>query len=139
MTEFIVNNLALVALFVVSGAMLVWPELSRLGFAGGSRQVGTLDATRLMNQNNSLVLDVREAKEFAEGHLPKSRHIPLAELAARTGEIAKFKERPVLLTCRTGARSTGAARALGKAGFTQVFQLKGGIAAWREAGLPIEK
>jgi rhodanese-related sulfurtransferase len=138
-TEFIANNLALVALFVVSGAMLVWPELARLGFAGGGQQVGTLDATRLMNQNNSLVLDVREAKEFAEGRLPKSRHIPLAELAGRVAEIAKFKERPVLLTCRTGARSAGAARTLKNAGFTQVFQLKGGISAWREAGLPIEK
>ena len=139
MTDFIVNNLALVALFVVSGAMLVWPELSRLGFAGGGRLVGTLEATRIMNQNNSLVLDVREAKEFADGRLPRSRHIPLAELAGRVGEIAKFKERPVLLSCQSGARSAGAARALGKAGFTQVYQLKGGIAAWREAGLPIEK
>jgi len=138
-TEFIVNNLALVALFVVSGAMLIYPELTRFGFSGGSQQVGTLDATRLMNQGNSLVLDVREAKEFTEGRLPRSRHIPLAELDGRIGEIAKFKERPVLLTCRTGARSAGAARALKKAGFTQVFQLKGGISAWREAGLPIEK
>jgi rhodanese-related sulfurtransferase len=138
-TDFIANNLALVALFVASGAMLIWPELSRLGFAGGSQQLGTLEATRLMNQNNSLVLDVREVKEFAEGRLPRSRHIPLAELNTRIGEIAKYKERPVLLTCRSGARSAGAARTLKKAGFTQVFQLKGGIGAWREAGLPIEK
>jgi rhodanese-related sulfurtransferase len=119
--------------------MLVWPEFARLGFSGGGRQVGTLDATRLMNQGNSLVLDVRDAKEFAEGRLPKARHIPLAELDARIAEIAKFKERPVLLACRTGTRSAGAARALARAGFMQVYQLKGGIAAWREAGLPIEK
>jgi rhodanese-related sulfurtransferase len=138
-TEFISNNFALVALFVASGAMLIWPELARLGFSGGGQQVGTLEATRLMNQNNSLVLDVREAKEFAEGRLPKSKHIPLAELGGRVSEIARFKEKPVLLTCRTGARAMGAARALKKAGFTQVYQLKGGIAAWREAGLPIEK
>ena len=139
MTEFIVNNLALVALFVVSGAMLIYPELSRLGFAGGSQQLGTLEATRLMNQSNSMVLDVRDAKEFAEGRVPRSRHIPLAELEGRIAEIAKFKERPVLLACRSGTRSAGAVRVLKKAGFTQVFQLKGGIAAWREAGLPIEK
>jgi rhodanese-related sulfurtransferase len=138
-TDFIVNNLALVALFVASGAMLLYPELARLGFAGGSQQLGTLEATRLMNQSNSLVLDVREAKEFAEGRLPRSRHIPLAELGGRIGEISKYKERPVLLTCRSGARSAGAARTLKKAGFAQIFQLKGGISAWREAGLPIEK
>ena len=139
MTEFISSNLALVALFVVSGAMLIYPELARLGFSGGGQQLGTLDATRLMNQNHSLVLDVRDAKEFAEGRLPRSKHIPLAELEGRVAEIAKYKEKPVLLTCRTGARSAGGARALKKAGFTQVFQLKGGLAAWREAGLPVEK
>lgn len=139
MTDFITSNFALVALFVVSGAMLISPELARLGFAGGSPQLGTLDATRLMNQNNSLVLDVRDAKDFAQGRLPRSRHIPLAELDGRIGELAKFKERPVLLTSPTGARSGGAARTLKKAGFTQVFQLKGGLAAWRGAGLPIEK
>jgi rhodanese-related sulfurtransferase len=71
--------------------------------------------------------------------VPRSKHIPLAELEGRIAEIAKFKERPVLLACRSGTRSAGAARVLKKAGFTQVFQLKGGIAAWREAGLPIEK
>jgi rhodanese-related sulfurtransferase len=137
MADFLLNNLALVALFLASGALLAWPELSR--FAGGAASVGTLEATRLMNQAGTLVLDVREPDEFAAGHLPRARHIPLKELEARLPEIAKFKDKPVVVTCRTGARSGSACRALKKAGFTQVHNLKGGVPAWQQANLPVEK
>jgi rhodanese-related sulfurtransferase len=135
--EFIIDNIALVALFVASGAMLVWPEISKL--LGGANEVGTLEATRLMNQGSTLVLDVRDAAEFAAGHLPKARHIPIEELSKRVGEIAKYKEKPVLVICKGGARGGAAARALKQAGFTTVYQLKGGLGAWREASLPLEK
>lgn len=137
MADFLVNNIALVALFLASGALLVWPEISR--FAGGAGSVGTLEATRLMNQAGTLVLDVREADEFASGHLPKARHIPLKDLDSRLGELAKFKDKPVIVTCRSGARSGSACRALKKAGFTNVHNLKGGVPAWQQASLPIEK
>ena len=135
MGEFILNNLALVALFVASGAMLFWPEISKLSGAGG-QEIGTLEATRLMNQG-SLVLDVRDEKDYATGHLPKARHIPFADLGNRVGEIVKFKEKPVLVT--GGARAGAAAKVLRRSGFTNVFQLKGGVAAWQQASLPIEK
>jgi rhodanese-related sulfurtransferase len=137
MGEFLLNNLALVALFLASGVMLVWPELSR--FAGGADSVGTMEATRLMNQPGSLVLDVREPAEFAAGHLPRARHIPLGELAKRMDEIAKFKEKPVIVTCRSGARAGSACRTLKNAGFTQVYNLKGGVGAWQQASLPVER
>lgn len=137
MGEFLLNNIALVALFLASGALLVWPELSR--FAGGADSVGTLEATRLMNQPGALVLDVREGTEFAAGHLPRARHIPLGELARRVDEIAKFKDKPVIVTCRSGARSGSACRTLKNAGFTKVYNLKGGVPAWEQASLPVEK
>ena len=137
MGEFLLNNIALVALFLTSGALLVWPEISR--FAGGADSVGTLEATQLMNQPGALVLDVREGAEFASGHLPRARHIPLGELAKRVDEIAKFKEKPVIVTCRSGARSGSACRTLKNAGFTKVFNLKGGVPAWEQASLPVEK
>lgn len=137
MADFLLNNLALVALFLASGALLVWPEISR--FAGGASSIGTLEATRLMNQAGTLVLDVRESDEFASGHLPKARHIPLKELEARLPELAKFKDKPVIVTCRSGARSGSACRALRKAGFTNVHNLKGGVPAWQQASLPVEK
>lgn len=131
------NNIALVALFLASGVMLVWPELSKL--AGGGAEVGTLEATRLMNQGGSLVLDVRESAEFAAGHLPRARHIPMGELAKRLDEIRKFQEKPVLVSCRAGRNSGAAVRLLKGAGFTDVRQLRGGLAAWGQAGLPVEK
>ncbi len=137
MGEFILQNLALVAIFVASGLMLVWPEISR--FMGGSAAIGTFEATRLMNQAGTLVLDVREAKEFAAGHVPRSRHIPLPELSKRIEEIGKFKDKTVIVTCASGARAASATRLLRKAGFNTVYQLKGGIAAWEQASLPVEK
>ncbi|MGE5617291.1 MAG: rhodanese-like domain-containing protein [Bacillota bacterium] len=137
MAEFVMNNLALVALFVASGAMLIWPEIARL--AGASNEIGTLDATRLMNQGPSLVLDVREGADYAAGHLPRARHIPLKELDNRLDEIAKFKDKPVIVTCRGGARAGAACRLLKRSGFNNVYQLKGGVAAWEQASLPLEK
>lgn len=138
MVEFISNNIMLIALFVASGVMLVWPELSTLIGVGGA-QIGTLEATRLMNQGATLVLDVREQKEFAAGHLPKARNIPVRELAKRIDEIAKFKAKSVIVTCAGGARAGAACRFLKKAGFGNVYQLKGGLNAWQQASLPVEK
>lgn len=132
------NNLALVALFVASGAMLFWPEIMRLA-GGAATEIGTLEATRLMNQGSTLVLDVRDEKEFSEGHLPRARHIPVRELSTRLEELAKFKSKPVIVTCRSGPRAGAACRLLKKSGFTNVYQLKGGINAWQQASLPLEK
>ena len=128
---------ALAALFVGSGLVLIWPEVSRL--IGASNEVGTLDATRLLNQATTLVLDVRDAAEFAAGHLPRARNIPLKDLASRLDEIGKYKERPVLVTCRSGPRAGSACRLLKRAGFGSVYQLKGGLVAWQQAALPVEK
>jgi rhodanese-related sulfurtransferase len=135
--EFIIDNIALVALFFASGAMLFWPEIQRL--AGGGDQLGTLDATRLMNQGTTLVLDIREGDDYASGHLPRARHIPLSQLSNRVDEIGKFKEKSVLVTCRTGNKAGAATRLLRQAGFKNVFELRGGVNAWQQASLPVEK
>lgn len=130
------DNFFWVGLLLASGAMLLWPFASRL--FGGGKEIGTLEATRLIN-NNALVLDVRDAKEFATGHIPGAKHIPLAELEPRLGEFAKFKEKPLIVSCRNDLQSAQAIRLLSRHEFTQVYQLKRGIAAWQEANLPMEK
>ena len=134
--KFVTDNIFLVAVAFVSGAMLVWPAVRR---AGGSASVSTLQATLLMNQQNALVLDVREAAEYEKAHVLGARNIPLGELEARSAELEKHKAKPVIVVCDTGNRSGRAAAALRKEGFEQVFTLGGGIGAWQQAGLPVEK
>ncbi len=129
-------NMFLVAVAFVSGAMLIWPVVRR---AAAGASISTLQATLLINQQNALVLDVREAAEYEKGHMLNARNIALGELEARAAEIEKHKAKPVIVACDDGNRSGRAATALRKRGFEQVFTLSGGIGAWRQAGLPLEK
>ncbi|HEX7971134.1 MAG TPA: rhodanese-like domain-containing protein [Thiobacillus sp.] len=134
--QFLQQNWMLVALAAVSGAMLLWSFIgSKLS---GIEEADTLQATRLYN-DDALILDVREDKEYAAGHIPRARHIPLGQLAGRLQELDKFKSRPVLVTCRSGQRSARACGMLKKAGFETVYNQAGGIVAWERANLPIAK
>lgn len=132
--QFLQDNWMLVALAMFSGAMLAWSFIG--GRLSGVEQADTLKATRLYN-DDALVLDVREDKEFAAGHIPKAKHIPLSQLAGRIKELDKFKGKPVLVTCRSGQRSASACRMLKKAGFETVYNQAGGIIAWERANLPV--
>jgi rhodanese-related sulfurtransferase len=134
--KFITEHIFLVALAAVSGSMLIWPAIRR---SAGGASISTLQATLLINQQNALVLDVRDAAAYEKGHLLNARHFAMGELAARSAEIEKYKARPVIVVCESGNRSGQAAAALRKQGFGQVFSLSGGMEAWKQAGLPVEK
>jgi rhodanese-related sulfurtransferase len=134
--KFVTDNIFLVAVAFVSGAMLVWPAVRR---GADAASISTLQATLLINQQNALVLDAREAAEYEKGHMLNARNIALGELQARAAEIEKHKAKPVIVVCDNDNRSGRAATALRKQGFEQVFTLSGGIGAWRQAGLPVEK
>ena len=84
-----------------------------------------------------LLLDVREYPEFAAGHLKGARLIPLAAIEQRAGELPK--DQPIVAMCRSGRRSAEAAATLARLGFTNVSQITGGVMAWEQAGLPLEK
>lgn len=128
----------LFATAVVSGGMLLWPLVNRL-FASSVPHVGVIEAVQMINRRDAIVLDVRESSEYATGHIPNARHIPLAELNQRLRELDKFKSKPVVVSCQTGSRSARACGALRKIGFTEVFTLRGGITAWQQAGMPLNK
>jgi rhodanese-related sulfurtransferase len=132
--EFIQENLLLVIAAAASGAMLLWSFLGDR--VSGINQLGTLEATRLINED-ALVLDVREDKEWAAGHIPNARHIPLGALSSRLNELEKFKGKPIVVNCRSGHRSNRACAMLKKSGFENVHNLAGGIIAWEKASLPI--
>jgi rhodanese-related sulfurtransferase len=134
--QFLNDNWMLASLALASGSMLVWSFIgSKLS---GIDEADTLKATRLYN-DDALVLDVREDKEFAAGHIPKAKHIPLGQLSSRLNELDKFKGKPVLVTCRSGQRSARACGMLKKAGFETVYNQAGGIIAWERANLPVTK
>jgi rhodanese-related sulfurtransferase len=135
--QFIEANWYLILAMVVSGAMLVWPFVQRR--LSPVKDVGTLEATRLINSANAVLVDLRETQEYEGGRLPKAVHIPLSQLESRSGELAKLKDRPVVAYCMTGNRSSLAAKVLERAGFKDVYQLRGGYRAWKDAGLPVEK
>ncbi|NDI84847.1 rhodanese-like domain-containing protein [Undibacterium crateris] len=132
--KFIIDNIFLIGIALISGGALFFPMLQRRG-----AKVTQLQATQYINQGKTLILDVRNAEEFAAGHLPNAKHIPLPELNNRLKEIEKSKNQVVITVCASGVRSASAASVLAKAGFTQVFSLEGGTNAWREQGLPITK
>ena len=134
--KFLIDNIFLIAVAFVSGAMLVWPMARR---GAGGPAVNTLEATQMINRQDALVLDVREQAEYAQSHILNSRGLPLSQIAARLGDIEKYKDKPVIVYCATGNRSSAAAGALRKGGFNQVFNLSGGFAAWQQAGLPVQK
>ncbi|MGE4503524.1 MAG: rhodanese-like domain-containing protein [Thiomicrospira sp.] len=102
----------------------------------GYKQVSPEEATRLYNQGASLI-DVRTDAEYKSGFIGEAKHLPVAELKAKLVSLEALKEKPVLLYCQSGARSAGAATALVKAGFKEVYNLRGGILAWKMAGLPL--
>ncbi|MEZ5659028.1 MAG: rhodanese-like domain-containing protein [Burkholderiaceae bacterium] len=132
---FVTENWILIAIAIASGGMLAWPML--MGRAAAGAGLDPLAATRLINDRNPVVVDLRAAAEFAAGHLRGARNIPTDQLQRRSTELPQ--QRPVLLYCRSGVNSLRAVQALKRGGRDEVFTLTGGIQAWQQAGLPTIK
>jgi rhodanese-related sulfurtransferase len=92
-----------------------------------------------MNQQGALLLDVREPEEFSAIHAPNAKLIPLGQLSTRMQEIAEYKDKPIVVICRSGRRSAIAVSQLQAAGYTQVSNVKGGIKEWEKNGLEVVK
>ncbi|MDD4929484.1 MAG: rhodanese-like domain-containing protein [Gallionella sp.] len=135
--QFITSNFFPISLTLMSGAMLLWSILgSRVR---GIKEVDTHAALQLINHKNALVLDVREPDEYKSGHLLNAKSVPLGKLKERIGELDKYKDKPVVVVCRSGNRSGSACVDLSKLGFTQAYNLTGGMMAWQKASLPTQK
>jgi rhodanese-related sulfurtransferase len=134
--EFLRQEYLLVAVALVSGGMLVWPYLRR---ATGGPWVSPPQATHLINREDAYVIDVREPAEFGAGHVLGAKNVPLARVEAAGAEVAKRKDKPLIVYCASGERSAKAAALLRKHGFARVFTLAGGMKAWQDAGLPVER
>lgn len=135
--DFVQHNIWLIALWGLSGFMLFSGGLR--GRLSGVKQISPQEAVRLFNHEDALVLDVREASEWMDGHIGRAKHVPMGQLGKRIEELDKYKTKPIVAVCRTGNRSAHACSVLRKAGFENVQNLDGGMVGWEQAGLPKEK
>jgi rhodanese-related sulfurtransferase len=133
--DFIVENWYLFVVAIASGGLLLWPVLSKGMTAGG---VSTSEAVRLVNREKALFVDVRDPAEFAASHVVGARNVPMASLETAK-ELPTNKALPLVVVCASGARASKAVGILRKRGFENARPLSGGLAAWREANLPLEK
>lgn len=130
-------NMMLFGGAMATGVMLLWPLVMRPFRAG--REVGVTETVQLINRKDALVIDVRDTGEYEAGHIAGARHVPEKQLTERLKELEKFKERPLIVVCRSGTRSAAAVQVLRRGGFNEAVNLRGGISAWEQASMPLEK
>ena len=131
------ENQVLSFLLVGLTLAIIYTELSRL--LSGFKSVDPAGLTALINRQDALLVDVSAATDFEKGHIAGARNLPVSQFDPENKLLAKARELPVVLACRTGSGSADADRKLVKAGFKQVFWLDGGVAAWQQASLPLLK
>ncbi len=135
--EFFSNHPGLSMAFLLILGALLWTLVQ--GRSHGVRKVNPSDATRLINSDDALVLDVRSDIEYKQGHIINSVHIPQSYLNDQIQKLEKHRERPIIMACKAGSDSARVGAMLLKRGFSKVYSLNGGIAAWEAANLPLVK
>jgi rhodanese-related sulfurtransferase len=135
--EFVTNHTLLSGGWLVVFGMLVYSLIgTRLR---GFNSVNPAMATQLINREDAVILDVREDNEYRDGHIVNSVHIPISYLNERLKELEKYKNKPIIIGCRSGQRSAQACGVLKKQGFDSEYNLSGGIMAWKSDNLPLTK
>jgi rhodanese-related sulfurtransferase len=133
--KFFIDNWMLISVAFASGAMLLWPVVQG-ATAGG---LSTAGAVQLINRERAVVVDVSETEEFAQGHVGGAKNVPVGQLEQRLPEVVKNKSLPLILVCPNGARANRALAVAKKLGYEKAQVLGGGLKAWKEANLPVEK
>ncbi len=135
--HFVIEHWLLVSAFVLVLILLMIEEARSKG-AGGSR-VSPQAAIRMINRDDAVVLDLRENDAFKEGHIVGSINIPQTELDQNENKLNKYKEKALIIVCTAGQKSAAIATKLRKQGYSQPMVLSGGLAAWKNADLPLIK
>ena len=134
--QFFIENWMLISVAMVSGAMLLWPTLQGAASGGG---LSAANAVQLINRERAVVVDVCEAEEFAAGHVGGAKNVPVSQMERRLPEAVKNKTVPLILVCASGARAHRALGVAKKLGYEKAQVLSGGMKAWKDANLPVEK
>ncbi|MHB0914926.1 MAG: rhodanese-like domain-containing protein [Thermoleophilia bacterium] len=133
------DTILMIAVGVAGGMLLLrWRDRTKLRRAGVV-EVTVPETEKLIAENGALVVDVREPREYAAGRIPQSRHIPMSQFSSRLGDLDSDRDRPIVVSCRSGRRSASVSVMLCRQGFSEVYNLKGGINAWTRADRKIER
>jgi rhodanese-related sulfurtransferase len=132
--EFVGNHIELTGLFVALLAALWFSEKLRSGKA-----VSPQAATLMMNKDEAVIIDIREKKEYSEGRITGSIHIPYDSLKERAQELKKFDGKQIILVDKMGQHAGMAGKLLKTEGFENVCRMSGGITEWKTSNLPLVK
>lgn len=135
--EFIANHLFLFSLLAGILMLLFWNLFG--DSMSGVTQVSPMQATRMLNHEHAVLLDVRPEPEYSAGHILNAVNLPAGKLPEQQDELKPYRDRPLILCCKNGMDSMRIARALKHSGFEKVFCLKGGLQTWSTAGLPLTR
>ena len=130
--EFLINHWMLTGLWLIILLTLIIYLQKKAG-----KTVGIHETTRLINQDDGLVLDIRDKKVFDKGHIVNATNIPLSKLDERMTELEKNKNNPVIVVCQMGHQSGEAVKKLEAKEYTQVCRMTGGMTEWQTQGLPL--
>ena len=134
---FFAQHSLLVLAFIALLLALAVTEVMRL--RRGWSEATPAMVTRLLNRENALLVDLSPRAEYEKGHIPGARHVDWEQFDPEHKDLARVKDLPVVVCCRSGVTSQRAAQRLVRAGFSRVYSLAGGMAAWRQADLPVAK
>jgi rhodanese-related sulfurtransferase len=135
--EFVSNHPVLWALMAALIVAAIVVELRSR--ARGSVNLGTFEFTRELNRGDAMLIDLRPGADFDKGHIRGARHLTPSQVDPTAKDLLKFKDATVLVYCQAGMTSVDIAERLLKAGYAKVYSLKGGIGAWVQDQLPLER
>jgi rhodanese-related sulfurtransferase len=131
------RNIVYAMAFLVLTIAIIANELSR--FFRGYKALRPAEVTRLINQENALVVDLRPSVDYQKGHIAGAKNVQMAQFDPESKQLTPAKTLPVVLVCQNGMTVDAAAKRLKKAGFERIHILEGGITAWQQADLPLVK
>lgn len=132
--EFAITHYYLVLAWFATLAVLLWTEQRKAG-----KSVTPAEATRMINKESAVVVDIRTKKEWDTGHITGAKHIPFADMDRRLSELESLKDKPVIVVCNLGQAAGSAGKKLKTAGFTNVMRMSGGITEWKAQSMPLVK
>jgi rhodanese-related sulfurtransferase len=135
LTEFIGANLIWVCLWLALAALLLWNSFGHI--IQGIVQIEPMEATRLVNHQHAVIIDIRSPADFANGHILDAVNITDADIRDKKQDLEKYRKKPLIVCCQTGTTSQAVVRLLKADGFPAVFMLRGGLTIWQRAGLPL--